>query len=206
LIATIAVFAAFSVVFLARPRGGILFGHFGDRVGRKSILMITLLLMGVGTAAIGLLPTYDRIGIWAPIALVTLRFLQGFALGGKSVGALLLTVEGSPSGRRGLFGGVIQAAGPVRVILASMAVTIVPTGPWMGRPAKKIGVLDRKIAEFGAVNLEGEIEPCNLEAFTQRKSSDLAVRHLCAELNATETLFPGTELRLIYELVASQNL
>ena len=75
LIGTIAVFATFSVGFLARPLGGIVFGHFGDRIGRKSILMITLLLMGVGTAAIGLLPTYDQIGIWAPIFLVSLRFL-----------------------------------------------------------------------------------------------------------------------------------
>ena len=129
LIGTIAVFATFSVGFLARPLGGIVFGHFGDRIGRKSILMITLLLMGVGTAAIGLLPTYDQIGIWAPIFLVSLRFLQGFALGGESVGALLLTVEGSPTGRRGLFGGVIQAAGPMGVILASLAVAIVARMP-----------------------------------------------------------------------------
>ena len=129
LIGTIAVFATFSVGFLARPLGGIVFGHFGDRIGRKSILMVTLLLMGVGTAAIGLLPTYDQIGIWAPIFLVSLRFLQGFALGGESVGALLLTVEGSPTGRRGLFGGVIQAAGPMGVILASLAVAIVARMP-----------------------------------------------------------------------------
>ena len=129
LIGTIAVFATFSVGFLARPLGGVVFGHFGDRIGRKSILMVTLLLMGVGTAAIGLLPTYDQIGIWAPIFLVSLRFLQGFALGGESVGALLLTVEGSPTGRRGLFGGVIQAAGPMGVILASLAVAIVARMP-----------------------------------------------------------------------------
>ena len=129
LIGTIAVFATFSVGFLARPLGGIVFGHFGDRIGRKSILMVTLLLMGGGTAAIGLLPAYDRIGIWAPIALVSLRFLQGFALGGESVGAMLLTVEGSSAGRRGLFGGVIQAAGPMGVILASLAVAIVARMP-----------------------------------------------------------------------------
>jgi len=128
-IGTIAVFATFAVGFLARPLGGIVFGHFGDRIGRKSILMVTLLLMGVGTAAIGLLPTYDQIGIWAPIALVSLRFVQGFALGGESVGALLLTIEGSSAARRGLFGGVIQAAGPMGVILASLAVAIVARMP-----------------------------------------------------------------------------
>ena len=129
LIGTIAVFATFAVGFLARPFGGIVFGHFGDRIGRKSILMVTLLLMGAGTAAIGLLPTYDHIGVWAPIALVSLRFLQGFALGGESVGAMLLTVEGSPTGKRGLFGGVIQAAGPMGVILASLAVALVARMP-----------------------------------------------------------------------------
>ena len=117
-VGTLLSFSTYFVGFAARPIGAMIFGHFGDRIGRKSILMITLLLMGVGTAAIGLLPTYDQIGIWAPIFLVSLRFLQGFALGGESVGALLLTVEGSPTGRRGLFGGVIQAAGPMGVILA----------------------------------------------------------------------------------------
>src|SRR5437867_10477215 len=108
LIGTIAVFATFSVGFLARPRGGVVFGHFGDRIGRKSILMVTLLLMGIGTAAIGSLPTYDQIAIWAPILLVSLRFLQGIEIGGESAGALLCTVEGSPARRRGLFGGVYR--------------------------------------------------------------------------------------------------
>lgn len=117
----LAVFATFTVGFLARPLGGVVFGHFGDRVGRKSVLMVSMLLMGVATAAIGSLPSYDQVGLWAPLALVVLRFLQGFALGGESVGAVLLTVEGSPDGRRGLFGGLVQAAGPTAVVLASLA-------------------------------------------------------------------------------------
>lgn len=126
---TIAVFATFAVGFLARPLGGIVFGHFGDRVGRKSILLVTLILMGAATAAIGALPTYARIGIAAPAALVVLRFLQGFALGGESIGALLLTVESAPDRRRGLFGALIQGAGPVGVILASAATAAVARLP-----------------------------------------------------------------------------
>lgn len=122
---TLAVFATFTVGFLARPLGGVVFGHFGDRIGRKSVLIVSMLLMGFATAAIGCLPSFDAIGLWAPGLLVTLRFLQGFALGGESVGAVLLTVEGSPASKRGLFGGLIQAAGPASVVLASLATATV---------------------------------------------------------------------------------
>ncbi|MBL8269075.1 MFS transporter [Steroidobacter sp.] len=122
---TMAVFATFTVGFLARPLGGVVFGHFGDRLGRKSTLIASMLLMGFATAAIGCLPGFDAIGLWAPALLVVLRFLQGFALGGESVGAVLLTVEGSPAAKRGLFGGLIQAAGPASVVLASLATALV---------------------------------------------------------------------------------
>lgn len=125
----IAVFATFAVGFLARPIGGIVFGHYGDRIGRKSILLFTLILMGVATTLIGLLPTYDTIGMWAPILLVTLRFVQGFALGGESVGGLLMTVEGAPAHLRGLFGGLIQAAGPTSIVGASLAIVLVTRLP-----------------------------------------------------------------------------
>lgn len=128
-VGTIAVFATFAVGFIARPLGGIVFGHFGDRIGRKSILLVTLLLMGIATTLIGLLPTYEQVGMLAPIALVTLRFLQGFALGGESIGALLLTVESSPQGRRGLFGSLIYAAGPFSIVMATLAVTLVSRLP-----------------------------------------------------------------------------
>jgi len=122
---TMAVFATFTVGFLARPLGGVVFGHFGDRVGRKSVLIASMLLMGFATAAIGCLPSFAEIGLWAPGLLVVLRFLQGFALGGESVGAVLLTVEGSPVSKRGWFGGLIQAAGPASVVLASLATAAV---------------------------------------------------------------------------------
>jgi metabolite-proton symporter len=126
---TIAVFATFSVGFLARPFGGLLFGHFGDRIGRKSVLLVTLLLMGLSTMAIGLLPSYSSIGITATIALVFLRFLQGFALGGESTAAILMAIESSPSGKRGLSGAIIQAAGPCGVILASLSALLIARLP-----------------------------------------------------------------------------
>lgn len=121
LAATIAVFATFAVGFLARPLGGLVFGHLGDRLGRKSVLLSTLLIMGLATMSIGLLPTYGSVGAIATIALVVLRFLQGFALGGESTAAILMAIETAPGNRRGFSAAVIQAAGPVGVVLASFA-------------------------------------------------------------------------------------
>src|SRR5215813_3530348 len=93
LVGTIAVFGVFAVGFAARPLGGVCFAHFGDRLGRKPIMVSTLVMMGASTTAIGLTPTYDRIGIAAPIVLVCLRFLQGFSLGGESAAGPLLAME-----------------------------------------------------------------------------------------------------------------
>ena len=121
LTATIAVFATFAVGFLARPPGGLVFGHFGDRLGRRSVLLCTLLMMGFATMSIGLLPTYGTAGIAATVALVVLRFIQGFALGGESTAAILMALETSPGHRRGFSAAMIQAAGPVGVVLASFA-------------------------------------------------------------------------------------
>jgi metabolite-proton symporter len=99
----LASFSTYAVAFVARPVGSVLFGHFGDRVGRKSVLVTSLLLMGLSTAAVGFLPTYGTWGAWAPTLLVLLRFLQGIGLGGEWGGAALLAVEHAPSGRRGRF-------------------------------------------------------------------------------------------------------
>lgn len=104
LIGTLLAFATFGVGFAARPLGGIFFGHFGDRIGRKAMLVTTLLLMGIATFCIGLLPTYGAIGVWAPILLVALRLLQGFSLGGEWGGAVLMATEYSPRGRKGFYG------------------------------------------------------------------------------------------------------
>src|SRR3984957_17499647 len=97
-------FATFGVGFIARPFGGLFFGHFGDRIGRKPMLVATILLVGGGTFLIGLLPTYDQIGMWAPILLLLLRLVQGFGAGAEYGGAVILAVEYAPPGKRGLYG------------------------------------------------------------------------------------------------------
>ncbi len=118
-------FGTFAFGFIARPLGGILFGHFGDRIGRKRTLVIALMLMGVASTLIGLLPTYATIGIAAPILLTVLRFCQGLAIGGQWGGAMLLVTESAPSNERGWFGAYAQAGAPVGVILANMAFIII---------------------------------------------------------------------------------
>jgi len=117
---TLASYATFAIGFGARPLGGIVMGHFGDRVGRKSTLVWCLLLMGLSTFAIGLLPGYATIGAWAPALLVFLRFLQGFALGGEWGGAVLMSVEHAPQGRRGLFGSFVALGLPAGIILSNL--------------------------------------------------------------------------------------
>ncbi len=126
---TLAAFATYAVGFAARPLGGAVFGHYGDRIGRKRMLVVTLLMMGSATFLIGCLPTYSTIGVWAPILLVVLRFLQGFAVGGEWGGAVLLAVEHAPEGRRGLFGGWPQLGSPAGLILSTVAFSIVASLP-----------------------------------------------------------------------------
>lgn len=119
LVGTLLAFATFAVGFVARPLGGMVFGHFGDKLGRKSMLSATLMIMGVATFAIGLLPSYERIGIWAPILLVVLRVLQGFGLGGEWGGAVLMAVEHAPAHRRGFYGSWPQMGAPAGLLLAT---------------------------------------------------------------------------------------
>jgi MFS family permease len=108
LVGTLLAFATFAVGFVMRPVGGLVFGHIGDRIGRKRSLALTMLIMGFATALIGVLPTARQIGVWAPLLLLALRILQGFALGGEWAGAVLLAVEHSPAGRRGRYGAIPQ--------------------------------------------------------------------------------------------------
>ena len=115
---TLLAFTTYALGFVARPVGGIVFGHFGDRIGRKRLLMLSLILMGVATTLIGLLPTYDRIGVWAPIALVVLRLVQGFAVGGEWGGAVLLAAEHGDARRRGFWASWPQAGVPAGNLLA----------------------------------------------------------------------------------------
>jgi MFS family permease len=120
----IAVYATFAIGFLARPLGGIVFGHFADRIGRRIVLVLTLLLMGVATVLIGLLPGYATLGIVAPVALVAFRFLQGLAFGGEYMNAVTLNMENAPALRRGFFASLVNAAGPVGIIVAAGLVSL----------------------------------------------------------------------------------
>jgi MFS transporter, MHS family, shikimate and dehydroshikimate transport protein len=129
LIGTIASFASFAIGFLARPIGGVIFGHYGDKIGRKKILVITMMLMGVATFLIGVIPTYENIGIWAPILLVFLRILQGFGLGGEYGGAALLVIEHSPRNKRGFWGGLLQSATSTGLLLATGVFSLVSMLP-----------------------------------------------------------------------------
>src|SRR3712207_3263630 len=121
LVGVLASFGIYGVGFIARPVGGILFGHYGDRVGRKTMLVISLMIMGIATFLIGLLPTADTIGIWAPVLLVVLRMFQGLGVGGEWGGAVLLAVEHSPEGRRGFYGSWAQMGVPAGLLLGNLA-------------------------------------------------------------------------------------
>jgi metabolite-proton symporter len=117
---TLAAFATYAVGFAARPIGGIVCGHYGDKIGRKSMLIFTLLVMGIATFLIGCLPTYNQIGIWAPILLILLRIVQGFGVGGEWGGAVLMAVEHSPKGRRGFYGSWPQIGVPAGLLLSTV--------------------------------------------------------------------------------------
>jgi MFS transporter, MHS family, shikimate and dehydroshikimate transport protein len=116
---TLASLATYAVGFVARPVGGALFGYFGDRIGRKSMLMLTMFVMGLGTFLIGLLPTYSQIGVMAPVLLVVLRFVQGIGLGGEWGGASLMVLEHAPAGQRGFYGSLVQVGFPLGLVTSS---------------------------------------------------------------------------------------
>jgi len=151
---TLASYGTFAVGFAARPIGGVVCGHFGDRLGRKSMLVITLLIMGIATFLIGLLPTYDQVGIWAPILLVLLRVAQGFGLGGQWGGAVLMTVEHSPHGKRGFYGSLPQVGLPVGLVLSTFVFGLVSSLPeasllsWGWRVAFLISIVLVAVAIF----------------------------------------------------------
>ena len=182
--AQFAAFATFAVGFLARPLGGFVFGHFGDRIGRKKMLLATLLIMGVGTAAIGLLPSYDSIGIWAPVLLVTLRILQGIGVGGEYGGAVLLAVEYAPPRRRGFYGSFAHIGVPGGLLLASGAFSLASLLPdeaflaWGWRACFLISVL---LLAVGAYIRLSVMETPAFERVQERKEvSRLPLRDLLA--------------------------
>lgn len=130
---TLAAFATFGVGFLFRPLGGIVFGHYGDRLGRKRMLVLTVVLMGLSTAAIGLLPTFSTIGWWAPALLVTMRAIQGFAVGGEWGGAALMAVESAPRGKKAFYSSGVQVGYGVGLVLATGFVSVL--SHWFGDAA-----------------------------------------------------------------------
>jgi MFS transporter, MHS family, shikimate and dehydroshikimate transport protein len=125
LVGTLLAFSTYAVGFAARPIGGIVFGHYGDRIGRKSMLVLSLLIMGVATFLIGCMPTYAAIGVGAPLLLVLLRFAQGIGVGGEWGGAVLMSVEHAPKGRRGFFGAWPQMGVPAGLLLSTAVFALV---------------------------------------------------------------------------------
>jgi metabolite-proton symporter len=180
-VAQIASFSTFAVGFIARPVGGMLFGHFGDLHGRKRVLVAAMVLMGLSTTLIGLLPSYARIGAWAPLLLVVLRFVQGLAVGGQWGGAALLAIESAPDHRRGFYGSFVQIGVPLGVVLANavfLAVSALTTNEafmtWGWRIGFVLSVLLIGIAvavQFGVSEPAAETVPT---APAERRRSPLA--------------------------------
>jgi MHS family shikimate/dehydroshikimate transporter-like MFS transporter len=173
---TLASFGTYAVGFAARPIGGIVCGHFGDRIGRKSMLILTLSIMGTATFMIGLLPTYNRIGIWAPILLVLLRVAQGFGIGGEWGGAVLMAVEHSPKGRRGFYGSWPQIGVPAGLLLSTIVFGLISRLPqtalldWGWRAAFLVSIL---LVGFGLFIRLGVSEP---PGFAEIKQAGTAAR------------------------------
>jgi MHS family shikimate/dehydroshikimate transporter-like MFS transporter len=123
-VGTLLAFGTYALGFVARPLGGLVFGHYGDTIGRKTMLYLTLLIMGVATAVIGLLPTYDTAGVWAAVMLVACRLVQGFGLGGEWGGAVLMAVEHAPESKRGFYGSWPQLGAPLGLVLGTLVFSI----------------------------------------------------------------------------------
>jgi metabolite-proton symporter len=164
-VAQLAAFSTFAVGFVARPVGGVFFGHFGDRVGRKRALVTALIMMGLGTSAIGLLPSYERIGVLAPVLLVLLRFVQGFAVGGQWGGAALLAIESAPKNRQGFYGSFVQIGVPLGVVLANViflifSATVAPADfmSWGWRVPFLLSLLLIGVGIYVQLNLEESAE------------------------------------------------
>ena len=177
-------FLTFAAGFIARPVGGVLFGHFGDRIGRKRTLVIALMLMGVASTMIGLMPTYATIGIAAPIILTLLRFTQGLAIGGQWGGAMLLVTESAPAGQRGWYGAYAQAGAPVGVILANLAFIIISRSvsdeffmAWGWRIPFLASVALIGISMYVQLNLEDTKAFKELEAQKEKHQLDTTVNY-----------------------------
>ncbi|KQW48979.1 MFS transporter [Nocardioides sp. Root1257] len=194
--AQFAAFGTFAVGFLARPVGGLIFGHFGDRIGRKQMLLLTLLIMGLGTALIGLLPSYDSIGLWAPVLLVVLRILQGIGVGGEYGGAVLLAVEYAPAERRGFFGSFAHIGVPGGLFLAAGAFTIASQLPddqflaWGWRACFLLSIVLLAIGAY--IRLSVMETPAFREVQERKEIAAVPVKELIAAQPRTLLLGMGT--------------
>ncbi|QSR28787.1 MFS transporter [Nocardioides aromaticivorans] len=205
-VALLASFATFGAGMAARPLGGIFFGTLGDRIGRRNVLMFTLVLMGTASVLIGFLPTYASIGVLAPTLLVLLRFLQGFALGGEATGVQVLVVEHAPHGLRGLFGGILATGSPVAQTLASVTLTVLALvlsedafADWGWRVPFLMGVLLLATGAFIRRNIE------ETPAF---KLHQAAASSAPTQAKALAVLVerPGTVAKLVLAWAASAGL
>ena len=182
LMGTLAAFGTYTVGFVARPIGGIIIGHYGDRIGRKSMLVLTLVVMGVATFLIGLLPTYEQIGPWAAVVLVVLRIAQGFGVGGEWGGAVLMAVEHAPRGSRGYYGSWPQIGVPAGLLLSTAVFTLFSWLPeeqflsWGWRVPFLLSIL------LVAVGLMIRMRILETPAFERIKSQDAAARQPIVEV------------------------
>ena len=181
-------FLTFAAGFIARPIGGIIFGHFGDRIGRKKTLVTALILMGVSSTLIGLMPTYAMIGVTAPILLTLLRFAQGIAIGGQWGGAMLLVTESAPSNERGYYGAFAQAGAPVGVILANLAFIITSASvsdesflAWGWRIPFLASALLIAISMYIQLNLEDTKAFKELQAYKEGLQKDINTAEVLVE-------------------------
>lgn len=210
--ALLASFATFGAGMVARPLGGIVFGALGDKIGRRNVLMFTLVLMGLASMAIGLLPTYAMVGILAPTLLVVLRFLQGFALGGEATGVQVLVVEHAPKAQRGLFGGILATGSPLAQSFASLTLTGLALflsdeqfNSWGWRIPFLMGIL---LLVVGVI-IRTKLEETPAFRESQRKAAEAAVTE---EVEPQERALmvivknPATVIKLVLSWAASAGL
>jgi len=181
LLGQLASFSTFAVGFIARPIGGVVFGHFGDRLGRKRALVTALLMMGVATTLIGCLPSYAATGALAPLLLIVLRFVQGLAIGGQWAGAVLLVTEGAPVEQRGFYGSLAQTGAPIGTILANLAFLVASSSlsneaflAWGWRLPFLVSVVLIGLGLYVQLRLEDTAAFRELRALRERRDADAA--------------------------------
>jgi MFS family permease len=180
-VAQLAAFSTFAVGFIARPVGGVVFGHFGDRVGRKKALVTALLMMGLATTGVGLLPGYATLGVLSPLLLILLRFIQGLAVGGQWGGAVLIAIENAPPHRRGFFGSFAQMGVPAGVVMGNaifliMGATVPPDSflAWAWRVPFLLSVVLVGLALYIQLKLEDTADFKAAQALAAKKHEDEA--------------------------------